>query len=274
MKNALLAGLLMSSYTLYGQALIPSEQNFSMGKVKANPFDQSDDSTPKPKVFLYGIGGADVVQLSDITASGGVFGRINLHNSKKWSANAAVGYNLNGTVSKESADSVKINALYFPDISSSAFIGSFELMREMKTDSHASFFEQKGLGLNLDFSAQQRNLNKDSANYSFNVISANAGPKFRWYYQTDENLSSFTLAVNIHWIRIAENSSESFSKLFNDYVAQTENTRAIDIYGLGILAAFQLNNTTFFFKAFDDFSKSNALSFSVGIKSNGKFLSF
>ena len=256
-----------------------------------NAAPDSDSSEMKSdKVFIFGVGSTDALNLDKLTAAGGL--SVALKPSQR--ITTFLSFNYGGTVlKKEKSDSVQLSSLYFPDIASSAFTGSIEYVvagfRSKKMDKtykdkkYIEFLRSfsdtatNQLAINIEGSIQARNIEKDTLTYNLNIANINAGLKYRWTYQSITNNSAiFTIGACYNGVFINENSKKNFNALFIDDAAPAVSLQNFDgtIHGWSLLTSVQLNKVIVYFRTFDDFDRPDGLAFSVGLKATGTFFSF
>jgi hypothetical protein len=276
--------ILFTSVNLLNNNDVFSQQINLVENLSGNA-EKNQSSGEKDRVFIYGVGSTDALDLDKLTAAGGLSGAIKPNPRTTITLN----FNYSGVISKkESSDSVKLNSLYFPDIASSAFAGSFELAltgfrkydtaKEFK-DNWNSFTDTlpNQLLFCLEGSFQERKIEKDSLLYNLGMTNINGGLKYRWtYYGKNKNKAVFTLGALYNGVFINSNNDKTFNSLFKDETESTASLKNIDrvINGFSLLASLQLNNTIIYFRTFDDVDRSEELAFSVGIKVTGSFFSF
>jgi hypothetical protein len=264
-------------------------------------------ATTVDKVFVFGVGNTDALNLDKLTASGG----LSLALKPNQRITLFLSFNYGGTVvKKEKSDSVQLSSLYFPDIASTAFTGSFEYafagfrkrapaiaavpatattpaIAAVPMIGYKTFLQSftdntpDQLLFSFEGSVQGRNIQKDTITYNLSVANINAGLKYKFIYQptSSSNSAVFILGVCYNGVFINANSKKSFDSLFkdeNNTTASSFNTNNLDgsINGWSILTSVQLNKVILYFRTFDDLDRAHDLGFSVGIKATGNFISF
>lgn len=230
------------------------------------------------KVYLFGVGSTDALQLDKLTASGGI--SVAVKPSDRSTFFLAFNFG-GGIIKKEKSDSVLLNSLYFPDIASTVFTGAIEYS--------LSTFQKKGnwksysvdsthqLLACAEGSLQQRNIIKDSATLNLNAANINIGLKYRWtYHGSNDNTAIMNIGAYYNGIFINRNNEDNFNALFNPVGNPQDGnynfTRTIN--GFSTMVSMQLNSTIIYFRTYTNLDYSRDLAFSVGIKTSGKFISF
>ncbi len=231
--------------------------------------DNKDD-----KVFILGNGTTDALDFDKLNASGGVSLYVKTHKH----ADLYLTYNFGGKViSTEKSDSIQLNSLYFPDIGTSAFAGTLDYeipFRKLKKIKEDEPYMQ--ILLSCEGSVQQRNIQNDSSIYHLSIANINYGVKYKWSYVSSDKKNNLVFTLGAMWnqIFINKNNADNFNALFNGQY--NKNDYQIDrlINGLSFLASVQLNNSIIYFRTYQKNNTAADLSFTVGIKVTGKFISF
>jgi hypothetical protein len=264
MKNLKLLFLLMIvSSTCIAQQILPViEDKRKDDSNKALAFDKQD------KIFIFGSGSTDALELDKLTASGG----LNMAAKPVERLTLFLNFNFGGSViKKEKADSVYLSSFYFPDIASTAFSGSasFSLLPwKFKTNA------EHQLLLGFDGSVQERNINRDTILFNLSLANFNVGPKYQWLYSgRNDNNAIITVGVFYNQVFINDNSQRDFNTLFNPSGSASMSMPS-DLKGINGLISVQFNSALVYFRTYTDLNRGRDLSFSLGIKAIGKFFSF
>jgi hypothetical protein len=219
------------------------------------------------RLFVYGIGSAESLQLDKLTATGSLSADLRL--TDHFTCGLAFNYG-SYPVKKEQADSVPLSVFYFPDISNTAFAASADYGLQLNDDDE----QQHWLSFVAEASIQRRNIQKDTMNFDFGIVNFNSGIKYRWIYKPGEHSAIFTAGVFYNYIGINKNNTDAFNTLFNDYSGSPVIPVRHYFNGISMLASLQLDNAILFARAYTDFGKRNDLAFTVGIKAAATFFSF
>lgn len=258
MKNKLwllvpLAMTMVVKYS-YGQQVLPLTADRGSAKTLV------DDTH---HVFVYGIGGAESLELKNISASG----TLNAGLLLGWGMTANLTFNFGATaVKKENADSVPLSLFYFPDVSNTAFA--------MGLDKKIGLGPYSNLVPYMEGSIQRRNIEKDSLTYDFGIVNANGGLKYRWVYEQNQHKTVFTAGLSFNYVAINKNNTDAFNTLFYDYVAPEQASIRRSFSGVCLMASLQLDDAIVFARTYDDVNRGGTLAFTVGIKAAATFFSF
>src|SRR6185312_468028 len=215
-------------------------------------------------VFLAGLVGTDALNLSSVTASGGLqIGAI----VGKFSG--FISYNFSSAVSKpQQADSVPLSSVFFTDEGSSAFSERLDYTLWKKD---MGIKGSVAVQIGEDASLQRKNITKDSINYPISIINQTYGIRFLWAYsnpKTNDRLT-FIASLLLENVQILPNSKQSFDVVFG---TNGKSVALPQIYnGLCGMVETHINSLVLYCRMFNTFNSigsievPNSFAFTVGI---------